>query len=200
MKLSTLVKEDAASSGIKLIASTSPAFAASLSSALAELSKKYKFVGEKEDTANSRITFEYSNGLVKILVIVIFSEANKKPAALYARATVNEKYLLNIDGFKNGNSLVSGNVLPVSSERDIADIVEAIQAVAKIGEEFSDWYFDMSGTFGKVKLARVETNPFGNNASGAQRFVAVAGEFVCATDDGSADHPKNIETEKRVFD
>ena len=72
-----------------------------------------------------------------------------------------------------------------------------VKKLKKTIDDFIEWYFDLSGEYGKVKLLQVQGSTVeGYSRGGENRFVAIAGDF-CADTDPSDKNKK--ETQKRVF-
>ena len=142
--------------------------------------KAFKFVGEEvenpEDAHDGRgkIHMEFSDGLLDVVVKVSTSETDGvlEFGYLMCAARVNKKYL--VGSPDNGKELTYFSHFRKGDTK----LDDKIADFTKIVSEFSDWYFDMSGTYGKVKLFRTHYEIIeGYHNSNKPRFVAIAGDF-----------------------
>lgn len=142
--------------------------------------KTFKFVGEEvenpEDAHDGRgkINMEFSDGLLDVVVKVSTSQTDGalEFGYLMCAARVNKKYL--VEAKDNSKELTYFSHFRKGDTK----LDEKIADFGKIVSEFADWYFDMTGTYGKVKLFRTHYEIIeGYHNSNKPRFVAIAGDF-----------------------
>ena len=158
--------------------------------------KHFKFVEESienpEDShdGRGRIEMTFSDGLLNANIIISTSkdESGKMELGfLMCSAKVLPKYL--VDTKDNRPDLTYFSHF----SRGDGKLDEKIATFKKATSEFVDWYFDMSGVYGKVKLFRTHYDILdGYHDSNKPRFVAIAGDFLC-TDEISDAKPMKVE-------
>ena len=161
------------------------------------LTKGLKFVKhEPHPTKPDGQVFFFTNSLLDFEFTCTLVGKEDRYIILMAQAFINEK--LQIQG---KNSRREDNLLITVHEYlhtadDMADFGkdELVKRFHNTVDEFSEWYFDIAGEYGKVKLFGTNYNIIdGYHRGGEQRFVAYAGDF-CSEKDLSKE-----EIIKRVF-
>lgn len=164
--------------------------------------KHYKLVDEYEEggkppsPTDGKITFTFSDGLVTIsLIISTFKDKESEKieiSFMMVAAKVNEKLLLPVMNNKADITFFS-----VFTRSDTEKVQENLQTFKETIDNFSEWYFDMSGKYGKVKLLKTFYDILGNfHDTKKPRFVAIAGDFEVS--DEISDH-KQFAVEPRVL-
>ena len=146
----------------------------------------------QQSLSDGHLSFFFHNGLVEMQVLTYIS--TKKTEEQYinvgVKVDVNEKLL--IEGADNSTTLINAFAYFDNSRPEFE--MKKMEAINASIQEFADWYFDISGEYGKVKLIGGTHNLVdGYSRGGEQRFTAVAGDFHCESD-GS-----NSEAQKRIF-
>ena len=161
--------------------------------------KGFKFVEESienpEDShdGRGRINATFSDGLLNIILTVSTSETDGKLefGFLMLSAKVQQKYLVNVKD--NRPDLTYFSLF----HNNLDELDEKLNGFMGAVSEFTDWYFDMSGTYGKLKLFKTFYDILGGaHDNNKPRFVAIAGDFQCTDEVGGA---KTFRMEPRVL-
>lgn len=153
--------------------------------------KNFKMTGESFEGAAgnfknaSKIKYDFSDGLVnvKLQIAVINKEGleNLELSFVIVTATVDDRLLLQVKD--NKNSLTYFSLF----KNDQTDTAEKLKAFNNAIENFNDWYFDLSGKYGKVKLFKTYNDIItSTHDSRKPRFVAIAGDFQSTEELSSA--------------
>ena len=152
--------------------------------------KGFPFISEEivnpEDThdGSGKIKLNFSDGLVDISVRVSTTEEDGGKidfSFLMVAAKVNKKHMLDVEDNRPDITYFSEWKTPDS------EFPEKLKGFKEAVDTFVDWYFDMSGTYGKIKLFKTHYNIIeGYHNSDKPRFVAVAGDFMCTNEVGGA--------------
>lgn len=147
---------------------------------------------------NKMTSYLFHNSLVELEILASVSGNDKSPyVMMMAQVRLSEKLMLS-DKQKDmdSRSLMNFHLFlhDDGARREADQVAETCQQTI---EDFIEWYFDLSGEYGKVKLLQVQGSTVeGYSRGGENRYVAIAGDF-CADKDPSDKNKK--ETQKRVF-
>jgi len=146
-----------------------------------------------EDQKPQSVRMHFTNNVLNLeLSFRLFGNTSKgTPPSILLRATIEiiDDYLIDpskhasatgVSSSKphNYNVLASTMVALVNGPLD-STAEKEFGAIENVLREFIEWYFDVSGEYGKVKLLKTATNIFDNSYNtNISRWVAVAGQFV----------------------
>jgi hypothetical protein len=165
---------------------------------LDKVSKGFKPAGV-EKINETRSKFDFSNSLLDISVLLNASVQQGKQAWpwiwAHVKVRVAEAFLINPqDDF--GRILIDTELLEFSNIEVLDNQDSLIDSFHARINEFVDWYMDVSGEYGKVKLFNTTYNVIEEySSSGKHRFIAIAGDFQSPRD---INHDP-AKPEKRVF-
>lgn len=149
-------------------------------------SESFEGLGEGDNFKNSsKIKYDFSDGLVNVaLRIAVTHKEDSEDLELsfvVVTASVDDKLLLQTKDNKNSLTYFS---LFKNSQNDTAEKLKVFNDAI---ENFNDWYFDLSGKYGKVKLFKTYNDIIvGTHDSKKPRFVAIAGDFQSTEEISSA--------------
>ena len=200
MRLKTFLKEGIESTKGWKIISTFTAEEQDTIKTLFDGLKQFKLLDEKfeqdEGGSHATIKFIFGDGLVEVSFIVeIRQKKDSEDFESYfimVSAKVDAKHLLQV---KDNRPDISYFSLFRASEQNEAK--EKLQTFNSTVETFTDWYFDLTAQYGKVKLFKTFYDIIGgSHDSNKPRFVALAGDFQ-VTDE--IDGTKTLRVEPRIL-
>lgn len=157
--------------------------------ALNEITKGFKFDRQelKENNGVTKGNFLYfNNALIELQLTINANKSEDKNGALQKymminiEAKVQDRYLIPTDN-QNHNTLV--RVMEFVNANNSTKLQNVANTFQKTVNDFVEWYFDISGQYGKVKLLGTTYNVIdGYSRGGEYRFIAIAGDFHCETD------------------
>ena len=161
--------------------------------------KKLKRVDELielKDEDHRRIEFLFSDGMVNVSFIIALGEKKDsnqfEVSFVMVSAKVDTKLLLQLKD--NNPDLVYFSVHNMTKQNEA---IEKLKIFNSAIEDFTDWYFDLTGQYGKVKLFKTRFDIIdGLHDSKKPRFVALAGDFHITDEIGGA---KPVQIEPRVL-
>ena len=182
----------------------SKSFAPHVKEYFEQLAQHFKFVEEHSDPnsdSNEKREFLFTNGFLDLSISIQGKTFKTSPfIILNGIVTVNSKYLVQPPNSNPDNVFVKFTDV-ISSAPDGKDILKSIGDFNSKVKEFIDWYFDITGEYGKVKLFRTQYNIINGYHKGDEnRWVAYAGDFHTGADTGAlSGDAANKKTEKRIF-
>jgi len=168
-----------------------------LSSLVKALTKGMSFSHSTDK--NKMTSFLYNNSLVEIEILASISGKEDAPyIMMMAQVRLTEKLMLS-DKQKDMDSRTLMNFhLFLHDDNARKDADRTAETYQKTIDDFIEWYFDMSGEYGKVKLLQVQGSTVeGYSRGGENRYVAIAGDFCADKDPSNTNNTK--ETQARVF-
>ncbi len=167
---------------------------------IVESFKSYRLSEETVDNPEDahdgigRIVLRFSDGLIEIVLTISTSESDGKIEFrfLMVSGKVLPKYLVNVKDNRPDITYFS-----LFNRHDQAEFAEKLSLFNKAIDDFIEWYFDLSGTYGKVKLFKTFYNVVeGYHDSNQARFVAIAGDFMCTDEVGGT---RAMKVEPRIL-
>lgn len=142
--------------------------------------KGFKFVNEVESVERAR-QFHFTNSLLDVEMFINISGKDEKYIMLSIFANVNDRYLIGNDKSTNSHMIEIAEFL--TGDDRFKSAMDNAHAFQKTVNEFIDWYMEISGKYGKIKLFPSTYNLIdGYSRGGEMRFIAVAGDFHCERD------------------
>ena len=154
-----------------------------------EMTKSFKF-SHSEVKENSGVVkgffFYFTNTFLDLQLYINANHAKDKDGAsqkymmVNIEAKVHDRYLISGKG-DNQNVLI--RAMEFINDNDISKFEAVAKRFQKVVNDFIDWYFEISGEYGKVKLFSTTYNVIdGYSRGGENRFIAIAGDYHCETD------------------
>ena len=157
--------------------------------------KGLKFVHAEDK--NNMMSYQFANTLVELEILAGLSGKDEPYIMLMVVARIANKLMIERpDSSADDRTLLNFHVF-MHDDSAVTEAEGIAKNAQKTIDEFVEWYFDMSGEYGKVKLLQVQGSTIeGYSRGGENRFVAIAGDF-CADKDPTDKNQKEIQ--KRVF-
>lgn len=164
--------------------------------------KGFKFVKSVKRDGSDILDHHFTNGLLDLMLHLGISESKKVDTngtnyyiLSSVRCSINPKYIIPPVGkdSDDAHALALFNEF-LHDSSDISAMTLMGKNMQSTISQFTDWYFEMSGELGNIKIKPTNYNIIeGYHKGGENRFVAYAGDFVtdrdCSTD----------KTEQRIF-
>lgn len=148
---------------------------------------------EDSHDGRGRIEFDFTDGLVDLALKASTSEDDGKItfSFLMVTAKVQQKYMLDVKDNKSDITYFA------AFSKGDSGFDEKLETFKKAVDDFVEWYFDMSGQYGKIKLFKTHYNVIeGYHDSNQPRFIAIAGDFMCSSEVSDV---KPMKVEPRVL-
>lgn len=164
------------------------------------LTKGFKFVSaSKVEDTDKNTTYLFSNSILEMKIMAGLSGKSEEPYILAMISVLVSEKLMIAEAKKTSSAdrILLNFHLFMHDSNAIAEAGRVATETQKSINEFIEWYFDVSGEYGKVKMIQVQGSVVeGYSRGGENRFVAIAGDFHTEKD---MTEKSRKETEKRVF-
>ena len=142
--------------------------------------KGYKV--ETHDSTDTELFIHVSNGLVDFDFSFYKEDSGATDATVDLAAMVNDKYVYNagehLDTNVAGHKIALMNTL--SREFSLSRpgrLNEYVAQILNAAHAFSEWYFDISATAGKVKLMKITTDLEDGSSNSVWKWTPYVGQF-----------------------
>lgn len=164
---------------------------------MGSLTKGLKFVEHQPRPDDRGQVFFYTNSILDFeFICMLGGKEDAHYIILLTQAFITEKLQIEGKNYRREDYLLINFHEYLHTVDDLNDFGkdDLVKRFHNTIAEFTEWYFDISGEYGKVKLFGTNYNIIdGYHRSGEQRFVAYAGDFSSEKDLSSD------KIDKRVF-
>ena len=149
------------------------------------------------EAKNKMTSYLFHNSLVETELLIGVSGNENPYIMMMIQVRLSEKLMLS-DNQKDADTRSLMNFhLFLYDDKNKKEADQVVEVCQETINEFVEWYFDLSGEYGKVKLLQVQGSTVeGYSRGGENRYVAIAGDF-CA--DKYPSNKNKKETQKRVY-
>lgn len=138
------------------------------------------------DVREEEMYIRVSNGLVDFdFEFYRESGINEEYPVVGLAAMINHKYVFNSENIQEHEyhliALVQVFSRELAFDRENS-LFKNTDHLINVAEKFTEWYFDLSAKYGKVKLTKTTFNPLDNSFGNSWRWIPVTGFFFADND------------------
>lgn len=181
MKLQSLIQEETIDSVD--ISDFTGSLSREMSGSLKQFLAKFKSFNKIElnDVSESDINFHITDGIVDIDITL--TKDGQGDVDIEFASMVNHKFIFGQESMSETDThkySLTGTFSRSFALSRSARLLEYTDYILDVAEKFNDWYFDLSGKYGKMKLTKIPYDIKTNASNSDWKWIPVGGVFLAS--------------------
>jgi hypothetical protein len=177
----------------------------SLKQIFKNVTNTFKFIKSESYPSSSatKTVLAFYNGIITMRISYNINHDNKSLEYIISSCVFDRHLVISTHGKQReddaNHTLTRFDRFKLKDKSDFDFVEKQIDRQIEISETFVDWYFELSGKFGKLKLIKTSENLNSSQSSTDSFFTAVGGQFGLRNYDEFDPLPSDAKVINKVF-